>query len=96
MKVDDYGRIRGGTEWGHEILKTLGHELVHVKQYVTGELNWREVGLTYKGVHYDPDNLREYFELPYEIEAFGRERGLLVSFLAFWASVEEELGLEDE
>lgn len=96
MKVDDYGRIRGGTEWGHEILKTLGHELVHVKQYVTGELNWREVGLTYKGVHYDPDNLREYFELPYEIEAFGRERGLLVSFLAFWASVEKELGLEDE
>ena len=54
------------------------------------------MGLTYKGVHYDPDNLREYFELPYEIEAFGRERGLLVSFLAFWASVEEELGLEDE
>ena len=95
MKEDDYGRVRGDTEWCHEILKTLGHELVHVKQYVTGELNWREAGLTYKGAHYDPGNLLEYFELPYEIEAYGRERGLLVSFLVYWANIEKELGLDD-
>ena len=38
MEKDDYGRVRTDTEWGHEILKTLAHELVHVKQYVMGEL----------------------------------------------------------
>ena len=67
-----------------------------MKQYVTGELNWRKGGLTYKGALYDPDNLLEYFELPYEIEAYGRERGLLVSFLIFWATIEKELDLYDQ
>ena len=29
-EIDDYGRKRSDTEWGHNILKTLAHELVHV------------------------------------------------------------------
>ena len=90
MGTNDYDREREDTEWGHEVLKTLGHELVHVKQYVLGELTWRDRGLTYKGAVYDPDNLLDYFELPYEIEAYGRERGLLVAFLIFWNTIEEE------
>jgi hypothetical protein len=28
-EIDDYGRKRSDTEWGHNILKTLAHELVH-------------------------------------------------------------------
>ena len=90
MERDDYDRVRTDTEWGHEILKTLAHELVHVKQYVLGELTWRDRGMSWKGVHHDPDNLLEYFDLPYEIEAYGRERGLLVSFLIFWNTIEEQ------
>ena len=96
MVTDDYERVRDATEWRHEILKTLGHELVHVKQYVTGELTWRAKGLYYKGIQYDPENLIDYFDLPYEIEAYGRERGLLVAFLAFWSTnIEGELDLDD-
>ena len=37
-EIDNYNRTRTDTEWGHEVLKTLAHELVHVKQYVLGEL----------------------------------------------------------
>ena len=88
------GETRTDMEWFVEILKTLAHELVHVKQYVMGELRWRDAGLLYKGINHDPENLEEYFELPYEIEAYGREKGLLYGFLKVWAGIESELGLE--
>ena len=41
-EVDDYNRTRNDTEWGHTILRTLAHELVHVKQYLVGDLSWRD------------------------------------------------------
>ena len=88
------GEERTSAEWFVEILKTLAHELVHVKQYVMGELTWRDAGLLYKGINHDPENLMEYFELPYEIEAYGREKGLLYGFLKVWAGIEDELGIE--
>lgn len=49
-----------------EIIKTISHELVHVKQYCTGELNdkmsvWRGQSV--------PDEL-EYHNQPWEIEAY--------------------------
>ena len=90
LEKDTYDRVRGATEWAHEVLKTLAHELVHVKQYVMGELSMRKEGLCYRGVHHNVDTLTEYFELPYEIEAYGREKGLLVSFLAFWKDISEQ------
>ena len=90
LEKDSYGRVRDTTEWAHEVLKTLAHELVHVKQYVMGELSVRRGDLHYRGVHYDVKTLTEYFELPYEIEAYGREKGLLIAFLSFWKSICEE------
>ena len=36
MEKDDYNRALGDTEWGHRVLRTLAHELVHVKQYIRG------------------------------------------------------------
>lgn len=57
---------------------TLAHEMVHVKQYATGELKdvlrgsapqrWLNKPFHSKGV--------EYWDLPWEIEAYGREFGL--------------------
>ena len=88
------GETRTDMEWFVEILKTLAHEIVHVKQYVMGELKSRDAGLLYKGTNHEPDNLMEYFELPYEIEAYGREKGLLYGFLKVWAGIEAELGIE--
>ena len=93
-EYDDYNRKRTETEWGHNILKTLAHELVHVKQYVMGELKCTTHGMVYKRTTYSPDNIFDYFETPYEIEAYGREVGLLVNFLAKWKEIEEELGME--
>ena len=92
MEHNDSGEDRSDAEVAIVILKTLGHELVHVKQYVKGELGTDRHGrLRYNGVHYYVDTLKDYFELPYEIEAYGREKGLLVGFLAIWKHLEDEL-----
>ena len=62
---------------GKEILKTLAHEFVHVKQYVYEELN--EEQTQWQGKPFDSDAV-DYFELPWEIEAYGREEGLWNNF----------------
>ena len=58
-----------------EILKTLSHEMVHIKQYVHGEVN---IDLTrWKGSRVDqPD----YWFQPWEIEAYGMQAGLFTKF----------------
>ena len=92
-EIDDYGRTRSETEWGHTILRVLAHELVHVKQYLVGELTWRDKGMLWGGELFAPEYLTEQLKTPYEIEAYGREKGLLVSFFIKWKEIEEELGL---
>ena len=41
----------------------------------------------------DSTSIEEYFELPYEIEAYGREKGLLAMFLIRWKEIEEALDI---
>ena len=93
-EIDNYDRTRTDTEWGHTILTTLAHELVHVKQYLVGDLTWRDKGMLWKGELFAPEYLTDHLETPYEIEAYGREKGLLVSFLMKWTEIEETLGME--
>jgi hypothetical protein len=60
-----------------DILKTLAHEMVHIKQYVYGETNER---LTrWKGQRVDADTV-DYWVQPWEIEAHGFEAGLFTKF----------------
>lgn len=69
------------------ILQTLAHEMVHVKQFATGELRL----LTRKGMaarwNNEPwknskDEMDYYYDSPWEIEAFGRESGLFIRFIS--------------
>ena len=92
-EIDDYNRTRSDTEWGHTILRTLAHELVHVKQYLMGELSWRDKGMLWRGELFTPEYLTEQLKTPYEIEAYGREKGLLVSFFIKWKEIEEVMGM---
>ena len=55
------------------LLETVAHEMVHVKQYARKELT---VNHAWKGVPIDPET--EYWDLPWEIEAHGREVGLFI------------------
>ena len=50
--------------------------------------------MLWKGEIFLPEYLTDHLETPYEIEAYGREKGLLVSFLMKWTEIEKELGME--
>lgn len=59
-------------------LLTLAHEMVHVKQYVTGQMKDSPKGINYtiwqnKLVEISKYN---YYDLPWEVDAMGREYGL--------------------
>ena len=59
------------------IIQTLAHELVHVKQFARGEMKdtrmphvskWNKQMINHETI--------DYWDLPWEIEAFGREYGM--------------------
>lgn len=57
-------------------LLALAHELVHVKQFARKELNMKGPKIVYRGNVYDPKRIH-YYDMPHEIEAHGRELGLV-------------------
>lgn len=72
-----------------DMLIALAHEMVHVKQYATGESRQYErmpYVTKFRGVMVNT-NTMDYWDLPWEIEAFGRELGLYVRFMEHWKNV---------
>ena len=60
-----------------QLLETIAHEMVHVKQYARRELNPNNE--LWCGKTVDPKKV-SYWDLPWEIEAHGREVGLFVRY----------------
>jgi hypothetical protein len=59
------------------IISTIAHEMVHIKQYIHGETNdqlsvWRGKKINSEQV--------EYWVHPWELDAYGREIGLFMKF----------------
>jgi hypothetical protein len=69
-----------------DFLICLGHELVHVTQYLKGELIDTEKGEKYfvhyrgKKYHYDDEDIEKYWFAPWELAAYGYEQGLYAVF----------------
>jgi hypothetical protein len=85
--------IHGGLDL-NEMLATLAHEMVHLKQHVRNEISFKEVRVArggksilteislWKGEEWKPGkNEDAYFDAPWEIEAYGREGGLVHRFI---------------
>ena len=70
-----------------KLLETVAHEMVHVKQYARREMNPHSDD--WLGKTYNPKKV-SYWDLPWEIEAHGREVGLFIR----WAE-KYDLGKED-
>jgi hypothetical protein len=73
-------------------LRTLCHEMVHVKQFAKGEMRymWRPARYTkFQGELY-PEEL-DYWDSPWEIEAYGREPGLYTRWIDSRGLVKNEL-----
>lgn len=77
-----------------ELVSTLAHEMVHVKQHVRNELGRKHVVLQKDGLQvltewkgeiwYPKKGEDPYFNAPWEIEAYGREVGLAHQFMHYW------------
>ncbi len=74
-----------------ETLSSLAHEVVHLKQFALGELkDTMHPGniSVWQGQKINEDKV-DYWDLPFEIEAYGRERGLYTRF-----AIQENLSKE--
>jgi len=61
------------------ILISLAHEFVHVKQWISGEMYEYEEPNKVRFMKKKVDTSKlNYFDYPWEIEAFGRQLGLFV------------------
>ena len=95
-RIDDYGREMDDEEHANEMFKVLGHELVHVKQYVVGDLSIKAKGMYWKGELTSVGTMMEYFKSPWEVEAYGLERYLWMNFIDFWTNnVEKKLDISE-
>lgn len=67
------------------LMMNVGHEMVHIKQYLNNELfDYVDGKARYKGQVFhtgQSDDLEKYFTSPWEIEAYGREYGLYKVFV---------------
>jgi hypothetical protein len=65
-----------------DLLQLLAHEMVHLKQFAKNELFDYSCGSKsrFNGKVYTRDKI-DYWFLPWEIEAYGRERGLYVKYI---------------
>ena len=78
-----------------DMIKTLAHEMVHVKQHAKNELQTDHAvaargGLKiyskWMGEIWKPKGKEHaYFDAPWEIEAYGREVGLYAKWVAFYS-----------
>ena len=62
----------------NEMFTSIAHEMVHVKQYALNELRQRDGYMSYrrKRFYYQSATLAEYYNFPWEIEAYGLEKAL--------------------
>lgn len=80
-----------------EMIKTLAHEMVHVKQYARNELGKDliaskngtfKLSTRWKGEPWSPGrNEDAYYDSPWEIEAYGREVGLYAKYVRWYDEV---------
>ena len=63
-------------------LSTLAHEFAHVRQFATGIKQWSLEGgkVRWYGQLVNPNDY-DYYDLPWEIDAYGREVGLFRRFI---------------
>lgn len=97
VKMKDFRGLATWTEYGRKLrefrididprqnrkqtLMTLAHEMVHVKQYATGELRDHVPGVSKWKKELFNEQKTHYYDLPWEIEAHGREFGLYVRYI---------------
>ena len=89
LEKDDWGRKLDYSELVSKILKTLAHEMVHVKQYVMNELTFKRKGMYWKNSLIGSMTPDEYYCSPHEVEAYGKELWLYLGYAKVWNMIQE-------
>ena len=67
------------------LLIDLGHELVHIKQYLNNEIfDYKSGDVRYKGTYFEAsanEDEESYYDSPWEVEAYGREMELVTALV---------------
>ena len=65
------------------VIKTMAHEMIHVKQFAKGELydHIYKYTVRWKKINHKNIDESDYFEKPWEIEAFSKEFPLFKKFM---------------
>jgi hypothetical protein len=81
----------------NEMVKTLAHEMVHVKQHAKNELGKTNVIFCKDGLAIETiwngkpwtakKDENQHYDSPWEIEAYGREVGLAHRFANHWENI---------
>ena len=88
LEKDDWDRERDYSEWVSELLRTLAHEMVHVKQYIMRELTFKKGAMCWNNMKVGWMSEEEYYCAPQEVEAYGKEKWLQLSYTATWNKIE--------
>lgn len=71
----------------YKMLQCLAHEMVHVKQYARGELSNELITAKWQGKVFKLTNsFEDYLNLPWEVEAYGRDRALYLFYVCLLKS----------
>jgi hypothetical protein len=84
LEKDDWGRELNYSEWVSKILRTLAHEMVHIKQYVMSELTFKREKMYWKNEVLGGMSEDEYYCSPHEVEAYGKEKWLQLGYTRIW------------
>ena len=84
LEKDDWERELNYSEWVSRILRTLAHEMIHVKQYIMGELTFKRKGMYWKNELVSSMTADEYYSSPHEVEAYGKEKWLYLGYARVW------------
>ena len=88
LEKDDWGRELNYSEWVSRILRTLAHEMVHIKQYVMSELTFKREKMCWKNEVIGDMTEDQYYCSPHEVEAYGKEKWLQLGYTAVWNKIE--------
>ena len=88
LEKDDWGRELNYSEWVSKILRTLAHEMVHIKQYVMSELTFKREKMYWKNEVLGGMSEDQYYCSPHEVEAYGKEKWLQLGYTAVWNKIE--------
>ena len=70
------------------LLITLAHEMVHIKQYVMSELTFKREKMCWKNEVIGDMTEEQYYCSPHEVEAYGKEKWLQLGYTAVWNKIE--------